>query len=50
MNVYTLKEIECLLGTDLNQGLSQTEAMQRIHRDGFNEIQQAAKKPIFLLF
>ena len=50
MNAYTVKELELLLGSNINQGLSSQEAEKRLHRDGLNEIVQLPKKQFYVVF
>lgn len=50
MDNYTVKELEVLLGSNLIHGLSQKEAEKRLHRDGYNQIEQPQNQSFILVF
>ncbi|MGN1344660.1 MAG: cation-translocating P-type ATPase [Traorella sp.] len=50
MDEYTINEVELLLNTSINHGLSHSQAKQRLERDGMNEIISKAKKSTWMIF
>lgn len=50
MDQYTVKEIELLMNTDINHGLSQKEARKRLIQDGKNIIDCEKQKTIPMIF
>lgn len=50
MDQYSVKEVELLMNTSVNHGLSHVEAQKRLKKDGWNEIVGTSKKTLGSVF